>query len=410
MIFRRFAAVRQTAVQLTEMRPLPPLRRPSAPGILSDTRRKNVPNIPHFARNKGLAPSRPCAHRVPPTSASSLPASKAPRKGTFPNPAPAAPSPPELARPPDAKQKPGTAALRRGRLCIGFFPRFHPPFRSGKRRKKKVATQQNRPRSPEASPLFAPPTRQRARHQISAPCPPPPPPPDATQFAARTPHPEASGGNPPQHQLGGLEFPRPPAGRHLGQIPDRPRLRLPFSPHIHDHACPRAGRPSADRAQRGACRHQQPRHARSHRSNSPSGSFSIPCADSICPYHPIHAPLEPSDKNGTKSPRAPIRHVPPVVLRAARPLPFHFPPAGGTIFLETTWTTRDNFHKGIGRTTPPDSRSRETIGKQKGQRAKRQTKPSDNSGHSLQKKGQTLPAPHCWLYPCISPIRATWTL
>ncbi len=72
--------------------------------------------------------------------------------------------------------------------------------------------------------------------------------------------------------------------------------------------------------------------------------------------------------------------------RPAR-LPFHFPPAGRTFFLETTWTIRDNFRKGIGRTTPPDSRSRETIGKQKGQRAKRQTKPSDHSGNFWQKKG-----------------------
>ena len=36
--------------------------------------------------------------------------------------------------------------------------------------------------------------------------------------------------------------------------------------------------------------------------------------------------------------------------------------------FETTRTTRDNFRKGIGRTTPPDSCSKKTFGKQKGQR------------------------------------------
>ena len=85
---------------------------------------------------------------------------------------------------------------------------------------------------------------------------------------------------------------------------------------------------------------------------------------------------------------APCRSTggPPAFLSSSRP-------QGAPSFWGTTWTTRDNFHKGIGRTTPPDSRSRETIGKQKGQRAKRQTNPSDHSGNSLQKEGQTPPAP-----------------
>ena len=53
---------------------------------------------------------------------------------------------------------------------------------------------------------------------------------------------------------------------------------------------------------------------------------------------------------------------------------------------ETTGTTRDTFRKGIGRTTPPDSRFRETLGnkRDKGEnKTERAGRPRSDRGKPL---------------------------
>ncbi|MBR4190420.1 MAG: hypothetical protein IKQ55_10725 [Kiritimatiellae bacterium] len=203
---------------------------------------------------------------------------------------------------------------------------------------------------------------------------------------------------------GGL--PREPArrlegGQFVRVLHDAPDENAGLADHLH--ALPVGG----ERMEEVADREQQPA-----RLLSPTrpGSRTIRCPAPSHPSSPVCSPrggmrfrASSVEHGHTISQAAPITgKMPRMAIRKAadqelRPLSergrparfsFLFQPAGRTIFLETTWTTRDNFRKGIGRTTPPDSRFRETTGKQKGQRGKPQTNPSDHSGNSRQKRAR----------------------